>query len=227
MSTQWHYADRNHQQQGPVGVDWLQAAFGRGEIGPQTLVWREGLAGWVALAQVAPELGLALPAAAVAPVAAPRPPAIVARKGGTSVLVIVLIVGFALIAVLGVLAAISIPAYQDYTVRAKVSSGIARAYALKETVQEVWFEHERCAENGSDQVGTPGSYGDGIVQGITLEADANADGACTIVIDYGHLRGGGEVDTLTMSYDGVNWSYRSTLPPRYLPASLRNEVVQE
>lgn len=41
------------------------------------------------------------------------------------------------VAVIGVLAAIALPAYQDYTVRAKVSEVVLAASACKTTIQEV------------------------------------------------------------------------------------------
>ena len=40
------------------------------------------------------------------------------------------------VAIIGILAAVAIPAYQDYTVRARVSEGIALASAAKLTVAE-------------------------------------------------------------------------------------------
>lgn len=40
------------------------------------------------------------------------------------------------VAIIGILAAIAIPAYQDYTVRAKVTEGLSLAAALKTTVAE-------------------------------------------------------------------------------------------
>jgi type IV pilus assembly protein PilA len=40
------------------------------------------------------------------------------------------------VAIIGILAAIAIPAYQDYTIRAKVSEGVASASAAKTSVAE-------------------------------------------------------------------------------------------
>jgi len=59
--TQWYYADRNRQRQGPVDAEALRALFRRGALTPDTLVWREGLEQWVALASVADELQLHAP----------------------------------------------------------------------------------------------------------------------------------------------------------------------
>jgi len=69
--TQWYYADRHHQRQGPVAADALRDLFRRGTVTADTLVWRDGLAQWVALAEVADELQPGappeLPASAAAP----------------------------------------------------------------------------------------------------------------------------------------------------------------
>jgi type IV pilus assembly protein PilA len=40
------------------------------------------------------------------------------------------------VAIIGILAAIAIPAYQDYTIRARVSEGLALASAAKATIAE-------------------------------------------------------------------------------------------
>jgi len=45
------------------------------------------------------------------------------------------------VAIIGILAAIAIPAYQDYTVRAQVSEGPEMASALKASMTEYWGEH--------------------------------------------------------------------------------------
>jgi len=42
------------------------------------------------------------------------------------------------VAIIGILAAIALPAYQDYTVRAKVSEGIIAASSAKATVSEAF-----------------------------------------------------------------------------------------
>ncbi|MEP2774875.1 MAG: GYF domain-containing protein [Luteolibacter sp.] len=49
--TQWHYTKMGLQQ-GPVPEDELRTKIRRGEIGDSTLVWREGMAEWLSLAQV-------------------------------------------------------------------------------------------------------------------------------------------------------------------------------
>lgn len=56
------------------------------------------------------------------------------------------------IAILGILAAIAIPTYQDYVVRAKVSEGINAASAMKAGVSEFW-NSENSLPSNSTQAG--------------------------------------------------------------------------
>lgn len=65
--SQWYYADRNRQRQGPIEAAELAALFRRNEVGPDTLVWRDGLPQWQVLGDFAGELGLFGDAAAAAP----------------------------------------------------------------------------------------------------------------------------------------------------------------
>ncbi|PPT73668.1 RDD family protein [Xanthomonas arboricola pv. populi] len=64
--TQWCYADAQRERQGPVDTDTLRARLSEGLIDAASLVWREGLPQWVALGEVAAELGIdtAVPAPA-------------------------------------------------------------------------------------------------------------------------------------------------------------------
>ena len=101
MSTQWFYADRNQQQQGPVDAGWLQGAFARGEVTATSLVWHEGMAAWQPLSQVAAQLGIAAQPRAAAP-GPSRPNVVAPRGGGMPVWLIVLIVLAAMVPVLGI-----------------------------------------------------------------------------------------------------------------------------
>jgi type IV pilus assembly protein PilA len=81
------------------------------------------------------------------------------------------------VAIIGILAAVALPAYQDYTVRAKVSEGLVLASGLKPLV----------ADNASN--GTPDATG-GLFKGMPIDAAGttfcNAAGTCA-------LNGGGLV----------------------------------
>lgn len=91
------------------------------------------------------------------------------------------------VAIIGILAAVAIPAYQDYTVRAKVTEGLALASGVKTTVGEN-------ASNGSPlDSATPGQ------NAVPLMATDNVGGIIVtpangeITITYTAVAGGGSI----------------------------------
>jgi type IV pilus assembly protein PilA len=85
------------------------------------------------------------------------------------------------VAIIGILAAIAIPAYQDYTIRAQVSEGMNLAAAAKASVSEFFLNRGRAPMNrteagmSANATDTSGKY----VSGVDV-----IDGA--IVITYGN-----------------------------------------
>lgn len=85
------------------------------------------------------------------------------------------------VAIIGILAAIAIPAYQDYTVRAQVSEGLSLAAGPKSAVAETWMN------NGSapaDRAGAGLTATATDTAGKYVESINVADGQ--IVITYGN-----------------------------------------
>jgi type IV pilus assembly protein PilA len=84
------------------------------------------------------------------------------------------------VAIIGILAAIAIPAYQDYTIRSQVSEGLTLSAAVKASVAETFADRGTWPADldaaGLDSANAPsGKY----VNAITVE-----DG--TITIEYGN-----------------------------------------
>ncbi|WP_282296994.1 pilin [Stenotrophomonas sp. PS02289] len=71
---QWFYAEGNRQQRGPLASEELIALYTSSRIGLDTLVWRDGLAQWLPLRDVAAEIGLVIAPVAPAVPAAPAAP---------------------------------------------------------------------------------------------------------------------------------------------------------
>lgn len=65
--SQWHYVDKNRQQQGPVEDAELVRLFRSGDVSAETLVWRPDLTDWQALGGFAEQLGLRDAASPYAP----------------------------------------------------------------------------------------------------------------------------------------------------------------
>jgi Tfp pilus assembly protein PilE len=126
------------------------------------------------------------------------------------------------IAIAGILAAIAIPAYQDYEIRAKVSEGLSLAAAKKIAVTEYYSANGRFpGEAESSQMST--SVGAGkFVRSVLVEPDSG-----TIVISYKEdaLPDGGDL-YLQPSVDAngtMSWSCGSnTIADKHLPAACRD-----
>ncbi|EMU5075541.1 pilin, partial [Neisseria gonorrhoeae] len=86
------------------------------------------------------------------------------------------------IAIVGILAAVALPAYQDYTARAQVSEAILLAEGQKSAVTEYYLNHGKWpADNGDAGVASPADIKGKYVESVTVEngvvtAEMNSDG---------------------------------------------------
>jgi type IV pilus assembly protein PilA len=100
------------------------------------------------------------------------------------------------IAILGILLAIAIPAYQDYTIRTRLSEGLNLATGAKNSVSELRLQSRDASWPASNaEAGLPGTIGSSVVEGITVGAGG------VITISFNEL-GAGRVaqgDTVTLS----------------------------
>lgn len=86
------------------------------------------------------------------------------------------------VAIIGILAAIAIPAYQDYTIRAQVSEGLSVAAGAKTSMTEFINQYGRLPTAGNASIGIAQA---GSIQGsYVTSVTANADGS--IDIAYGN-----------------------------------------
>ncbi|MBB1061323.1 GYF domain-containing protein [Marilutibacter spongiae] len=167
---QWYFHDAARGRVGPIDADQLRDAWRKREVQADTLAWRAGMAEWQPLSRMAAELGLdaIAPAPHLPPPLPPGVPPVHARpaahaapapRKGMSGCVIALLVAVALaIPVLGILAAVAIPAYQDYTLRAKVAQGVAASQLLQVRIADFHAATGRCPENGDEGFEAPGAY---------------------------------------------------------------------
>ncbi|PIT11305.1 pilin [Snodgrassella communis] len=142
------------------------------------------------------------------------------------------------IAIIGILAAIAVPQYQNYIARSQVTRVMAEAGALKTTVETCILDGRTKlgASAGECQLGATGSnlisgkINDGDVEPadkqanvgypvVTMPADAKAQ--ATIVATFGNNAATTlATKTLTWTRD-VNgtWTCSTTVDPKYAPAS--------
>jgi type IV pilus assembly protein PilA len=135
------------------------------------------------------------------------------------------------VAIIGILAAIAIPAYQDYTVRSKVTEGLGAAAAAKTTVADAWNSLGFMAADQT-QAGLEVSteYQSKYVDSLAYAQISNTSSSLTVDLNATSLglpAGAGEVVQFVGTVNnvgGVDWDCAgagTTLPSKYRPANCR------
>jgi type IV pilus assembly protein PilA len=145
------------------------------------------------------------------------------------------------IAIIGILAAIAIPAYQNYTIRAQVTEGLSLADNYKTAVAE-FYQNVGTMPTGvtigtptATTIGMPGTTAGKYVSGITVDANGN------VIITYSGSQANAKLTgkslALSVGLDtngDVEWvcgsqvaptnvtvavTAATTVPAQYLPSS--------
>ncbi len=126
------------------------------------------------------------------------------------------------VAIIGILAAVAIPAYQDYTVRARISEGLGLASPAKTGVAEYFASEAVLATNNASV-------------GLALAASINGNAIRSVSISAGVIRittantnmpseaQGKSWDLSPITSSGrVLWTCKTNdIPTKYLPAECR------
>jgi type IV pilus assembly protein PilA len=122
------------------------------------------------------------------------------------------------VAIIGILAAVALPAYQDYTVRAKVSELILAASSARTAISEKFQANPGDTANAGVGVNIP------VVGKVSASSVSNSG---TIVVNgstVGTSVGQAVTLTVTPTFDTVNgtitWACQGT-PAKYMPATCR------
>ena len=123
------------------------------------------------------------------------------------------------VAIIGILAAIALPAYQDYTTRAQISEGVTLASAARTASSEHYLTQGDWPTD-NDEAGYTSPETD-LVSGIAIDDE-------TITITYKEFGGLDEADqTITFvgsdaTGGGIEWDCTGgTVPNNYRPADCR------
>ena len=128
------------------------------------------------------------------------------------------------VAIIGILAAIAIPAYQDYTIRSQVSEGMTLGSGMKTAISEFFQQNGHFpTTNTSAGLASAGSIVGQYVTGVTTNGGL-------ITATYGN-KANSKVATQTLSISAIThtgsieWACKAGasngVDPKYLPSSCR------
>ncbi|MGQ0799823.1 MAG: RDD family protein [Pseudomarimonas sp.] len=142
------------------------------------------------------------------------------KTGPTGCLVIALVLLLPAIAVLGILAAIAVPAYQDYTIRARISETLYVASSAKVGVSEYVAANERCPSDWTDlAMDAPASQ-----YASLFSLAETGSGLCQIEITMGPIEGNYAIANqhiwLQRELDD-SWTCSSDIASKNLPTNCR------
>ncbi len=135
------------------------------------------------------------------------------------------------VAIIGILAAVALPAYQDYTARAQMSEAMTLASGLKTNVSEVFSQAGTCPTNSNDGIAAANEIKGNYVAQVTTAGTAAATGGCTITAKMkatGVATGIREKElalTLTVEDGSFTWACTSTAEQKYLPKSCTSSAT--
>jgi len=139
------------------------------------------------------------------------------------------------VAIIGILAAVALPAYQDYTIRAKMSEVILGMSACRTSVTEVYqsgpanaptagnWGCEVSATQATKYVAAISTDGNGGVTATVTGISASVNGSVVTLIPYSTSTAAA---TITPGNSATLWGWKcgdtgTTVPLKYLPGSCR------
>lgn len=132
------------------------------------------------------------------------------------------------VAIIGILASIAIPAYQDYAIRAKVAEGVTAASAIQKAIGTYYFNSTPAAfpgDNTTAGIGLNTAYATSAIQQIDVGANGIVDVAFVDLDGPGPMTAGQFIRfTPAVGAGGqITWDCAtgSTLPSKYRPSNCR------
>ena len=141
------------------------------------------------------------------------------------------------VAIIGILAAVALPAYQAYVIRSKVSEGILAASACRTTISEAYQTRTGGVGPGANKWGCESA---GVSSQYVKSIATDADGVVTVTVDKINAAVDGKTLTLTplktaaaVAAEGdipiqlFGWACNQspgtagTIDPKYLPGSCK------
>jgi len=132
------------------------------------------------------------------------------------------------VAIIGILAAVALPAYQDYTVRAKIQEGVSLSEPARLAVGQACSEGTLggpssaggVTDNATAGLPSAGTITGAYVQGVTMAGGSTSSGTVTVAfnsIGTQVTAGATIVWTSTCSDSGNRWSVSGSIPSKFYP----------
>ena len=137
------------------------------------------------------------------------------------------------VAIIGILAAVAVPAYSDYTVRAKVTEAITAAGAAKTSVADYYYANgELPTSNDEAGLATGTDYSTDVVKSMSIQDGSVPDTEKgSIEVSFKDI--GNDTDDALLTFSpntsGNSLAWNCTipdtdgLPAQYAPASCRSD----
>jgi type IV pilus assembly protein PilA len=128
------------------------------------------------------------------------------------------------VAIIGILAAVAIPAYQDYTIRAKVTEVLGIAASAKTSISEYYSSVGIMPTNASNSGVNTSPLQSTYISDVTFTR--TSDTVADIEYDLANLNSDINTETVvfegTGSNNGISWTCNSgSAPSKFLPANCR------
>ena len=126
------------------------------------------------------------------------------------------------VAIIGILAAIAIPAYSDYTERAKVSELVTLGSACKASVSE-YYQAQGVFPTDNNEAGC-NTASTAKIKAITVSGNGNTNGTITVESLLTKAVGNYTLVGTPTNNDSVEWdcsTAATTIVDKYLPANCR------
>lgn len=139
-------------------------------------------------------------------------------RGGTSNVVFIFVVIFGFIFIIGILAAVALPAYQDYTIRAKIAEAVVTGRVASTSVEAFYVQNQRIPATLEEAgFNAPRSTS---IRGVSVNGQ---NGVVSVTMSTSPIEGKSLLMVPSEGANGaISWRCQSEdIPQKYLPTTCR------